>query len=329
MELYREACAGPDALSGYYNRNVRVETAAGPVLVRIPGGDTEQMDPRLWSEPDLLAAIQPHVSTAPRLLHAQQDPAFQIHEFIEGRRLDELAPDGKPVPEAVLGGVGQFFGEVLRVPSGALPPVPAGWPGDGDTEAFAERLLDLVRSIRARAGEAQEGLYTALGVPADPCGRLADRAVGDLRSRPFRLLHADLHRKNVIVTGQGRLAVLDWELALWGDPVYDLADHLHKTSYTAADRNRVLAEWERAAPAECRTAWQSSLAFYLAYQEMKSAVVDTVRWGRRIAGAADGHERRTLARELQAKLLAACPHWGGGPPPGVEEIERAAVHWLA
>ena len=326
--LYAQACTREDALAGFYNRNVRMEGDSGPVLVRIPGSRAEPMDLTLWSEPDVLRAIHPYVSRAPRLLHADGRGRFQIHEFVEGRRVDELAQDGKPLPDAVLDGVERLFREMLRVPLSALPDVPTDWPADGDTPAFARRLLALVSDVRGRADAALEGLYTALGVPSDPCGPLAERAGRELAERPFRLLHADIHRKNMILTEQAQVTFLDWELALWGDPVYDLADHLHKTSYTAVDRQRVVAGWERGAPPECRRDRRAGLAFYLSYEEMKSAVVDTVRWGHRIADAAAAGQRRRLAEELRAKLVTASPHWDGGPPPMAADIEDAATAWL-
>ncbi|MEU7035931.1 aminoglycoside phosphotransferase family protein [Streptomyces sp. NPDC046237] len=326
--LYEEARTREDALAGFYNRNVRMEADSGPVLVRIPGPRTEPMDLRLWSEAAVLRAIHPYVSLAPRLLHADERRRFQIHGFVEGRRVDELAQDGKPLPDLVLDGVERLFDEMHRVPFSALPSVPADWPTDGDSVAFAGRLLTLVSEIRGRADAALEGLYGALGVPVEPCGLLAERANRELTKRPFRLLHADIHRKNMILTDQARVTFLDWELALWGDPVYDLADHLHKTSYTAVDRQRIVAGWERVASPECRRGWRAGLAFYLSYEEMKSAVVDTVRWGLRITEAATARERRRLAEELRAKLVAASPHWGGGAPPAAADIEDAAMAWL-
>ncbi|MBP2051435.1 aminoglycoside phosphotransferase (APT) family kinase protein [Streptomyces griseochromogenes] len=328
MALYEEARAHENALSGFYHRNVRVEDDSGPLLVRIPGPGAEPMDLTLWPEPEVLRAIRPFVSRAPRLVHAGVSPDFQIHEFIAGRRVDEIAQDGKPLPDVVLDGVEQFFGEVLRVPTAALAAVPPGWPDDGDTPGFARCLLDFARHLRDRADASVDALYQALGVPADPCGPLLERAGRELARRPFRLLHGDIHRKNMILSGRAGLVVLDWELALWGDPLYDLADHLHKTAYTAADRQRTVAGWERAAPADCRAGAPAGLGFYLAYEEMKSALVDTVRWGRRIVEAPAGRERQALAAELRTKLLAARPHWDAGPLPEAAEIEDTTLRLL-
>lgn len=297
---------------GFYNRNIRLTTEEGhPVVVRMrkPGADTEVMDPRLWPEQDVLTAIAPYVTSAPRLLHANKIPDFQIHAHIEGHLLADLAPDGTPLPGPVLPALESLFTQLLRVPREVLPPLPADWPADRDTPAFALTLLNLVREIRHRGDERINGLYDSLGIPKDPCATLEARAT-TLAPRPFRLLHADIHRKNVILTPDGQVAFLDWELALWADPVHDLADHIHKMSYTSPDRAAMLDAWERAAPPECREQWREDLDFYLAYQATKSAVVDTVRWGRHIAEERGEGLRRSRAGELAGKLAAARPHWG-------------------
>ncbi|MEU6213558.1 aminoglycoside phosphotransferase family protein [Streptomyces sp. NPDC047023] len=330
LKLYEHAATRPSDLSGFYNRNVKVETEQGPMLVRIRSASSDSMDLTCWSEAELLSALDGRVPAAPRLLHAARNPDFQIHEYVHGWRVDELAPDGKPLPEAVLTAVEGFFGTLLRVPSTALPPTPSGWPPDGDTAGFAGLLLDLVRRIRHRGDAAVRNLYEALGVPEDPCRLLAVRA-RSLARRPFRLLHADIHRKNMIMCEGGRVAFLDWELALWGDPVYDLADHLHKMSCTPTDRQTLTEAWERSAPDECRVGWRADLDFYLGYEAMKSAVVDTVRWGHRIAETDDADERGRLSRELAGKLAAAQPHWNADAPvltePGT--IEAAVTRCLS
>ncbi|MFI5620066.1 aminoglycoside phosphotransferase family protein [Streptomyces sp. NPDC051567] len=327
--LYEKARGLDTGQSGHYNRNVRLETADGPVIVRMRTGGAEVMDLALWPEAEVLAAIGGYVTAAPRLLHAGRDPDFQIHGFVEGRRVDGLVPAGTRLPDAVLKGVEGLFGDLLRVPESALPALPPDWPQDGDTAEFAARLTGLVHEIRHRGGEGIDGLYEALGVPEDPCGPLRERA-RNMAGRRFGLLHADIHRQNMMLTDGGLVVFLDWELALWGDPVYDLADHLHKMSYSPEERHEVTEGWERAAPDECRAGWRDGLDHYLAYEAVKSAVVDTVRWGQRIARTEDGSERALLARELTDKLKAARPYWTVGAPdvPEPQEVEEAVARWV-
>jgi hypothetical protein len=93
--LYRTALDTPEAAAGFYNRNVRV----GRLLVRAPIDGADGMDLRIWVENEVLASLGPHVRCAPRLRFASAAPSFQVHDFVDGTLLDELAPRGVRVPE--------------------------------------------------------------------------------------------------------------------------------------------------------------------------------------------------------------------------------------
>lgn len=68
-----------------------------------------------------------------------------------------------------------------------------------------------------------------------------------------RLVHGDLRMGNVMVDGDGLAAVLDWELAHWGDPHEDLAygcmtvwrfGHIDKPAFGLADLDTYFAAYE-------------------------------------------------------------------------------------
>ncbi|MGH8908766.1 MAG: phosphotransferase [Egibacteraceae bacterium] len=66
----------------------------------------------------------------------------------------------------------------------------------------------------------------------------------------------------------GRTAFIDWELALWGDPLYDLAVHLHKMAYLPAEKDALLQRWASADPAASRPGWQDDLTTYLRHERI-------------------------------------------------------------
>ncbi|WP_083731347.1 phosphotransferase [Protofrankia coriariae] len=210
----------------------------GSIDVVLAAG-TDVMDLPIWPEPEVLRAVRGTVASVPRLLHTQDNPRFQIHEFIAGQLLDDVAPRGVRVPSHVLDDVAELFAQLGAVPRDHIPAVPPGWPDDGDTASFAGRLSAITADVHTRFLPEFGGLFDALGIPAEPLSTI-DRAWAGLWPRPFRLLHTDVHRKNMILSG-GRTYFLDWELALWGDPVYDLAVHLHKTAYQADEHDTLLA----------------------------------------------------------------------------------------
>ncbi|RAY13785.1 hypothetical protein DPM19_19220 [Actinomadura craniellae] len=341
-ELYAAAARSPEAACGFYNRNVRI----GDLLVRTPIAGADGMDLRIWPEHEVLAAIAPHLehdpsgfeapehpesrritrgassvgelaeperagggrgSRAPRLLFVSTEPAFQVHEFVDGTLLDELAPRGTRVPVHVVEDVAELFRRLLDVPLRELPEVPGDWPGDGDTAAFARRLSATTGEVYETFRHDYAVEFRRLGIPGAP---LAPVRWDTLGRRPFRLVHSDVHRKNMIVSG-GRTVFLDWELALWGDPVYEMAVHLHKMAYFDDERHALLQRWARVMPVDAVRGWQADLETYLAHERMKSAIVDTVRYTQLVrSGGQTPEQDRQLIVKLTHKLNAAGPYWG-------------------
>src|SRR5262249_52708495 len=123
--------------------------------------------------------------------------------------------------------------------------------------------------------------------------------------------------KNMMID-DGRTYFLDWELALWGDPVYDLAVHVHKMAYHPEETATLLAGWRTAVPGPATEGWQPDLATYLAHERIKSAIVDTVRYTKLIiTGNLPPGRHDELIDKLIDKLAAACAALGdrGSPTP--------------
>ncbi|MES9539952.1 phosphotransferase [Actinomadura sp. NPDC000600] len=319
-DLYERARAHGDAAAGYYNDNIRVDTPDGPVIVRIPIHGADMMDLRPWREDRVLAAIAPHVRDAPRLLHTSADPPFQVHEFIAGDVLNDVAPRGVPVPPHVLDDVVRLFRQLTGVPR--LPDIPASWPGDADTVAFACLLSDLTQRVYDTFSADYADLFTDLAIPADPLAPVGDLWRG-LTPRPFTCVHADVHRRNMIVNG-GSTTFLDWELALWGDPVYDLAVHIHKMGYLPEEQDALVTRWQAAMLPAHTAGWRQDLDAYLAHERIKSAIVDSVRYSQLFAkGGPYPYPEPELVASLTAKLNAARPYWQIPTPLDTRTVETA------
>jgi len=324
LALYRAACASRTASAGFYNRNVRLDTPSGPVVVRIPIPGADSMDLRVWPEHQVLKGIAGHVGRqrVPHLLHVSHSPAFQVYGLVGGELLDRVAPRGVGVPGLVLRDVVSLFDELVRVPREVLPATPAGWPDDGDTAAFAQKLSDVTEAVHVTFRGRYGALFDQLGLPREPLAPATERW-RSLRPRPFRLAHCDVHRKNMILS-QGHVVFLDWELALWADPVYDLAVHLHKMGYQPGEEAAVVTAWRQTVPPACSSGFQRDVAVYLAHERVKSAVVDTVRYADLIAAGTltPGQERSRIDR-LAVKLNAAGAVWGWRHTITEREVEAA------
>ncbi|MFH8617587.1 phosphotransferase family protein [Streptomyces sp. NPDC017979] len=323
--LYEEARRSGEVAAGYYNRNVGVPTPDGKVNVRIPIDGADVMDVRVWHEEDVLACIRPYVSRAPELRHVSPTPRFQVHHFIEGRVLDGFSPRGSAVPDHVIGDVVDVMDQLARIPQEKALPLPADWPASGDSGGFGRLLARLTRQIHDAHREAYGPVFAAFRIPDEPLAVLEPRWDA-LTGRPFVVLHADLHRKNMIVSG-GATWFLDWELALWGDPLYEIAVHFHKMDYPDHQRAEVLKKWRSRLPARCTAGPDAELDLYLAHERVKSAIVDTIRYSKQLAGA-DERVRAFLVGRLARKVNAARAVWGEAPTLTPERVARVLAPWV-
>ncbi|QPP08064.1 aminoglycoside phosphotransferase family protein [Streptomyces bathyalis] len=292
-----------------YQQAERTGTIDGPLLgyhrewyVVRPGGELADMgrvkvgEPRedvLWfdrryftSEDEVLVQLDRlGMPRIPPVRSAGADGPL-IHGFVEGKPLNEIAPAGTAVKPVHLRQIMTLFRRLARV----RPKTVAGWNigtcGDQAPRRDANFLQDLIRFSHDEVHEKRLAdfgvLFEQLGIPSgafSPESRLAAEA-SELTSRPFRLLHGDLHRANFIVDPQGQLWTIDWELATVGDPLYDLATHLHLMRYPTDQERTVRRQWKdtmsEVLPGALE-AFDADLDRYLAFKRVQSVHTDVVR----------------------------------------------------
>ncbi|WP_227025912.1 phosphotransferase [Streptomyces fodineus] len=176
-------------------------------------------------------------------------------------------------------------------------------------------------------------MFYKLGIPEDALVRLAER-VPEMTRRPYRLLHGDLHRGNLVMTAGGApsVVVVDWELATFGDPLHDLATHLVRMRYPDHQWAEVVDAWAQAMH-RVRPAAVAGLArdlgHYIAFERAQSVYPDIMRATRALG---ESFDQRTLDRatEWVDRALEA-----GAEPlrlrrvPNRAEIERILFRWGA
>ncbi|MBC7274101.1 MAG: aminoglycoside phosphotransferase family protein, partial [Streptomyces sp.] len=244
---------------------------------------TVEVVPRIWPrESEVLRVVSAHVGEVPRCLADFGE--WSLHHYLEGRALAEVAPEGRPVGSGRLASLAEFFARLAGVPADELPPRPADWPDDGDSRGFLDWLArfaeeEVHQSNRPRFGR----LFDAVGIPEDTVGRFL-RSVPPMTRRPFVLLHTDVHRANVIVVAGAaseRLAVIDWELALYGDPLHDLATHLVRMDYDKAEQELMVRLWtaamRHAGHADATAGLDTDLPVYLRFEYAQSVFPDVMR----------------------------------------------------
>ncbi|MFD9439214.1 aminoglycoside phosphotransferase family protein [Streptomyces sp. NPDC060006] len=318
-----------------------VDAEAGtPAVVRIRRPEALPVVVRTWRhEARILDAARGILPQVPRCLATRRDSA--VHTHVEGIPLSRLCPSGKPVDGITMGALAEVLARMSQVRREALPPLPADWPrNDKDSQGFLRMLTQLAdRQIRQPNWAAYGGLFAALGVPEDALTRLAAR-VPAMARRPYSLLHADLHRDNVVVTTHGdpHLVCVDWELATYGDPLHDLATHLVRMRYSDWERDEAISAWAQAMQTIKPAATNGlarDLRHYIAFEHAQSVFPDVIRAARSLQDAhedahEDGHEDERLTEAVatvRQALASAAEPLGLSAVPEEREVERVLHRW--
>ncbi|MFE2050203.1 phosphotransferase [Streptomyces sp. NPDC059459] len=271
-------------LRGYHHETYVLSPpgGAGPVKLREPRSTSLWFDRRCFrSEEELLRGLKGRIDRVPDVVDVE---GMGLQTFIEGRTLGAHRWWGRRVPDPVFEQIVGLFRQMVPITARTLRVErrcsPLDAPEDGDTEGFLQRLVAFVEEQVYAANRPQFGaLFADLGVRDESLARLAENATG-LTERPFCLLHADLHRENFVIDPEGGLWTIDWELAMVGDPLYDLATHLYLMRYPADQEERLVREWcqavEEIRPGSSR-GWRRDLRVITDFKRAQSVCTDIVR----------------------------------------------------
>ncbi|MEV5549409.1 phosphotransferase [Streptomyces sp. NPDC052309] len=239
---------------------------------------TVEVVPRIWpKESEVLSVVCRHLREVPPCLADLGDSS--VHRYRMGRALSDSGPVAS-VGDELMRSFASFFVRTARVPVAELPARPEDWPDDGDTQGFLDWLVRFTQErVHLPNRDRFGALFDAVGVPEDAMERFAARHRCGT-SRPFRLLHTDVHRANVVVRGK-RLAVIDWELAIFGDPLHDLATHLVRMAYGKEEQARMTELWAEAMHdaglGELTAGLHEDLPVYIAFEYAQSVFPDVMR----------------------------------------------------
>lgn len=331
------------AASGHHNQNyvLALDDPEARLLGREPGtsvtvrirrAEALPVVIRTWdNEEEILGAVKDVLPHVPQCL--AKGPDFAVHSYVEGVPLSSICANGKPLDTLLVRALTGLLAQMTRVRRSSLPALPPHWPSnDTDSQAFLRTLAHLAdEQIRRPNWTAFGGLFAALGIPEDALIRLADRTPAMAR-RPYSLLHADLHRDNVIVSYGGSLPLIcvDWELATYGDPLHDLATHLVRMQYPDHQWPEVIGAWEEAMR-RVRPAAVNGLArdlqHYLDFERAQSVFPDVMRAAQSLERAYAQKNLDEATAVVDRALCAAARPLGLRSVPGPKEIERALFRW--
>ncbi|AWW38878.1 aminoglycoside phosphotransferase family protein [Streptomyces cadmiisoli] len=339
--------AGGDAgavwgpLRGYHH-----ETYVFPLAEREEQGPPAQWkcrEPRpglLWfdrrcfaSEEELLTALSGRITGIPDV---REFGGLRLQRFIEGETLGLYWKPGQRLPGHQTRQILELFRQTVAVTPETLlikrRCKSDDRPENRDTDGFLERLVSFAEeSVYRKNAREFEELFGELGIDGDAFKKLRKHVSG-LRERPFCLLHADLHRENFIVDGEGALWAIDWELAMFGDPLYDLATHLYLMRYPEGQAHEVAEEWATTVEAVregSSNGWRHDLKLLLDYKRAQSVFTDVIREALSLPAApVAGRWRLDAAgRRLNGVLAEAAVSLGLDSVPEPGRIGKALERW--
>jgi aminoglycoside phosphotransferase (APT) family kinase protein len=345
--LYRQivghAMEHGKAHSGYHNTNYALPLSRPMALllnrepgmsvtVRIRHADALPVVIRTWqNEADILRAVRAVLPNVPECLY--EGNGFAIHSYVEGVPLSSVCGNGKPVDALLIGEIAKLLAQMTQVRRTTLPSLPASWPSNGqDSQGFLQTLAHAAdQQIRRANLQKFGGLFAALGIPEDALTRFAER-VPVMTRRPYSMLHADLHRDNLIVTygGYPSLICVDWELATYGDPLHDLAVHLVRMQYPRHQWSEVVEAWAKAMEAIRPGAVSGvgkDLAHYVAFELAQSVYPDVIRAATSLEESFDQKGLDAATSAVRRALQAARDPLRLRLLPGEAEIERVLFRW--
>ncbi|WTU10681.1 aminoglycoside phosphotransferase family protein [Streptomyces sp. NBC_00075] len=335
------ANAVQETFQGYHHvTHVIPLPGAAPDGSRVRGKVREPRANLLWfdrrcfvSEEQLLGDLQGRVDGIPELIEAGD---MRLQRFIEGRTLAARHRSGREVPGEVVDQVLALFAQMLAISADTLktPRVcePEDRATDPNSSEFLERLITFAEERVYRRNLADfESLFDALGIEADSFKKLR-KNVSDLTERPFCLLHADLHRENLILDRENRLWTIDWELAMFGDPLYDLATHLYLMRYPEGQHNSLAERWsslaEQVRPGSAKN-WESDLPKIMDFKRAQSVFTDVIR-ATQILGSGARFNWPQLYREaskVHGALLGGAEPLGLMGVPTLRYVMTSLVRW--
>ncbi|MFF8931878.1 phosphotransferase [Streptomyces longwoodensis] len=261
--------------TAHLNTVVRLPQAP-PVVVRRKLPDVSRREPKYLSEHAVLQAIHECGAevAAPRVLalgESHGDDPFAIHTYVGGTDIDQRPrhPVDGLLPHEADGLVDQLCA-LTRVDYKRVDPT----AGEGGFYPWlVDELVHLVRTLPSESSQ----LARTLGLPDhDRLRELLSRH--QVAHRRPSLLHGDLNPWN-LVRRDDRLGVtiIDWEMAIVGDPLYDLVRHLHLTPTRREIGDRMFRRWESRLPPEYTRGWRLDRRVYRWFELVRSAYIDLDR----------------------------------------------------
>lgn len=295
------------SLNGFNNYNYVVHIGGEAwVKIRVPIPNRDEMDLRLLPENLIQKYLYDNNMNVPNVIHVSDKQLYQIQEYLPVPVVDDLFPRGSKLPQYFISDIVEFYSKLFELPFDWLQPYLKGWVTEGNTDGFFEQILMVTDRIYEKYFPHYHELYNQLGIPEAPVTKFR-QFIHRLKHRPFAICHSDIHRKNCLLV-ENTIWVIDWELALIGDPCYDISVHLSKMLYQPEEEEYFLELISKKINNKFLNGFYDDYNLYKNHEYFKSVIVDTIRYHKLISNKQVNDETFSeLSLKLERKLAKAEP----------------------
>jgi hygromycin-B 4-O-kinase len=222
-----------------------------------------------------------------------EERGVHLVEVVPGRPLTEFDDDEARMPQA-LGEAARFLARLHRVRGSGFGPLSLEAPGLAGVHERWDDYLFVRLAEHVAACEAEGAIART---EAERIAALFEASRAGLRAQRAALLHGDPGSHNFIVDASGIRGVVDWEDALLGDPLFDVAS---LCTFHPERRHGAILSGYGTALEPGSEAWTRFWLYFL-----RIALAKTVH--RRRFGYADRPERAPASRRIQLALARLEP----------------------
>lgn len=189
---------------------------------------------RSTPETEVIKILQNNNVKCPKILYSNEQ--YSIQEYVEGQLLADKFEDHKNIEKSI---IDQIVNQICLLTSvdGSELLKYASWK---DNNSFYYFQCQNTEKIFIDYYKKLETIYKKLGISLDTIKELYKLTHQISNERKLSVIHGDRHKKNIIVSENGEITFIDWELGCIGDLAYDIGFHLHQMAYTEEDERYFL-----------------------------------------------------------------------------------------
>ncbi|MFF3399206.1 phosphotransferase family protein [Streptomyces sp. NPDC002659] len=136
-----------------------------------------------------------------------------------------------------------------------------------------------------------------------------------------------------MVDAAGDLWTIDWELAMIGDPLYDLATHLHLMHYSRREEERITEVWRSAVESVrpgSSEGWRQDLPVLVSFKRAQSVYTDVIRTAVALGPGPKPNWQLLprASRRVQLALKAAAEPLSLSEVPTLRQVMAAYLRWF-